>query len=164
MERKKLVGAITSEDVLGKDVFDSDGVLLGVSDKFYLHPTSLKVLGLSIDKGFLRSGLIISTDHVREVSTHAVFLNSQLYTRVRGMHVFDSNGARVGKVKHIELLNDTNALAAVFVKTGFFHNGKLRIPRQHIKSTQKNVLLNITKAQVQEKEREAKKAAHSKKK
>ncbi len=164
MERKKLVGAITSEDVLGKDVFDSEGVLLGVSDKFYLHPKSLKVLGLSIDKGFLRSGLIISTDHVREVSTHAVFLNAQLATRVRGMQVFDSDGARVGKVKGIELVDDTNQIDAVFIKTGLFHNGKLRIPRRHIKSTEKNVLLNITKAEVQEQEREAKNAAHPKKK
>jgi len=148
MERKKLIGAITSEDVLGKDVLDSEGKLLGVSDKFYLDPKTLRVLGLSIDKGFLRSGLIISTDHVREVAKHAVFLNAQPVTRVRGMEVFDSDGARVGVVRYIELADDLNVIDAVLVKTGIFHNGKLRIPKRHIKKIETNVLLSITKAQL----------------
>jgi len=148
VELRKLQGAITSEDVLGKDVIDSGGVLLGVSDKLYLDPKTLNVLGISVDKGFLRKGFVISTEYIEEVASHAVFLNMQPATRMKGMIVFGRNGARIGKVTHVDLVQDTNKVSSIIVKTGFFSS--VHVPARHIKSYDKNVFLSISKSELRD--------------
>jgi len=143
----KLHSAITSEDVLGKDVIDSDGVFIGVSDKFYIDPKTMIILGISVDKGFLRKGFIISTQYIREVSTHAVFLNMRPSTLHKGKIVFGKNGARIGKIKHVELAQDTNAIDAIIVKDGLFGK-RIRITNNYIASKETNVFLNISKLEL----------------
>ncbi|HLC60341.1 MAG TPA: PRC-barrel domain-containing protein [Candidatus Nanoarchaeia archaeon] len=148
MELKKLQGAITSEDVLGKDVIDSNGVYIGVSDKFYLDPRTMQVLGISVDKGFLRKGFVISTNYITEVAKHAVFLNIGPSTLLKGRLVFGLNGAKIGTVASVELAQDTNAVAAIVVKTGFLGMRRVRVPKEYIKSKDKNIFLNITKSEL----------------
>lgn len=148
MDLKKLRGAITSEDVLGKDVIDMNGVYIGVSDKFYLDPKTMQVLGISVDKGFLRKGFVISTNYISEVTKHAVFLNMGPSTLLKGKLVFGINGARIGKVASVELSHDTNEVAALVVKTGFFGITRVRISKEYIKSKDKNIFLNITKSEL----------------
>jgi len=148
VELKKLQGAITSEDVLGKDVIDSNGVYIGVSDKFYLDPRTMQVLGISVDKGFLRKGFVISTNYITEVAKHAVFLNIGPSTLLKGRLVFGLNGAKIGTVASVELAQDTNAVAAIVVKTGFLGMRRVRVPKEYIKSKDKNIFLNITKSEL----------------
>jgi len=136
-----LEGAITSEDVLGKDVIDSNGLFLGVSDKLYIEPKTMRVLGLSVDKGFLRKGMIIATTYVREVAKHAIFLNIQPLFLLKGKQVFGCHGGKVGKVTAVEAVGDTNGIAAIMV-------GKSRIPMRDIDMIGKNIILSITAEEV----------------
>jgi len=148
VDLKKLRGAITSEEVLGKDVIDTNGVYLGVSDKFYLDPKTMRVLGISVDKGFLRKGFVISTNYITEVAKHAVFLNIGPSTLLKGKLVFGINGTKIGSVASVELAQDTNTVAAIIIKTGFLGMKRLRIPKEYIKSKDKNIFLNITKSEL----------------
>ena len=150
MVLKKLQGAITSDDVLGKDVIDSKGVFLGVSDKLYIDPKSMAVLGISVDSGFLKKGFIISTQYVHEVVNHAIFLNIQPASSFKGKVVLDCNGTKVGIIKNIELIDDTNDIASFFVKPGFFRR-KIRIPVKFMKNLDKSLFLSITKDELYDK-------------
>lgn len=146
----KLQGAITSEDVLGKDVIDSEGVFIGVSDKFYIDPKNMIILGVSVDKGFLRKGFIISTHYIREVSEHAVFLNMQPSTLHKGKDVIGDDGVHIGKIMGVNLAQDTNSILSIVVRPGLFRK-RFVIPNKYIASTRVNVFLNITNPELQEK-------------
>jgi len=137
-----LEGSITSEDVLGKNVIDSNGRFLGVSDKLYIEPKTLRVLGVSVDKGFLRKGMIIATHYIREVAKHAIFLNIQPLFLLKGKQVFGCHGGKVGKVTAVEAVRDTNDVAAIMV-------GRSRIPMRDIGVIGKNIMLTIPAKDVQ---------------
>jgi len=139
---KAIEESITSEDVLGKDVIDSNGLFLGVSDKLYIEPKTLRVLGISVDKGFLRKGMIIATTYIREVAKHAIFLNIQPLFLLKGKEVFDCHGGKVGKVTAVEAVRDTNRVAAIIV-------GQSRIPLRDIGMIGKNIMLTIPVKHVQ---------------
>jgi sporulation protein YlmC with PRC-barrel domain len=134
--------AITSEDVLGKDVIDSNGLFLGVSDKIYIEPKTLRVIGVSVDKGFLRKGMIIATPYIREVAKHAIFLNIQPLFLLKGKEVFDCHGGKVGNVTAVEAVRDTNSVVAIMV-------GRSRIPVRDIDMIGKNIMLAIPVKDVQ---------------
>ena len=49
---KLLDKAITSDDLLGKDVIDLGGKFIGISEKVLIDPDSLDFIGIGVDKGF----------------------------------------------------------------------------------------------------------------
>ena len=58
---KDLNEAVTSDDVLGKEVIDADGRFIGITEKVFIHPKELEFMGISVDKGFLKKGLSIAS-------------------------------------------------------------------------------------------------------
>lgn len=142
-----LEDAITSEDLLGKDVLDKDGVLVGVSNKLYIDPESIEVLGISIDKGFLRSGLLVGAEHIEQVTPHAVFLKIRPAFRLKGMHVFDLDGARVGAVTAVTLTDDYADISSLQVKPSRFSK-PVEIPGSAIGSVEDNVLLRVRREEI----------------
>ncbi len=143
-EKNSLAGAITSEDVLGKDVIDARGAFIGVSDKLYLHPKTMKILGISVDKGFLRTGLIISANYVTEVTQYAILLNIEPSFRIKGMTVFGSAGGRIGTVLSVSLVNNSNTVQELIVKTTNSNIGTVAIPAKYLAQIEDNAFLNIT--------------------
>ena len=135
---------ITSEDVLGKDVLDSRGAFLGVSDKLYIHPKTLKVVGISIDKGFMRKGFLIGSGHIREVTNYAVFLTIEPSFRLKGMTVFGVKGGKIGTVKAVELVPNTNTIQELVVKSSVKGLGTIKIASEYLARMEQNVFLNIT--------------------
>lgn len=135
--------AITSEDILGKDVLDADGVSIGVVDRLYLNPDGIEILGISVDKGFLRDGLVIGTRHIEEITLHAVFLNIRPAFRLHGAHVFDCDGELVGSIKEVALNQEQNQIQELVVKPrfkkSFAINGSL------IERVEENVFLSCYK-------------------
>lgn len=134
--------AITSEDILGKDVLDRDGVLVGVVDRLYLNPETVEILGFSVDKGFLRDGLIIGTDHIQEITAHAVFLSIRPSFRLRGASVFGVDGGLVGTVSEVVLASDSNEIAELVVRVR--RKQSVRIPKEIIDTIDENVLLSVS--------------------
>jgi len=135
---------ITSEDVLGKDVLDSRGAFLGVSDKLYIHPKTLKVVGISIDKGFMRKGFLIGSGHIREVTNYAVFLTIEPSFRLKGMTVFGVKGGKIGTVEAVELVPNTNTIQELVVKSSVKGLGTIKIASEYLARMEQNVFLNIT--------------------
>lgn len=145
MHLKKVFGeelhnAITSDDVLGKDVIDSEGEFIGVVEMLHLDPDAVEVVGITIDKGFLRKGLVIGKDYIERVAPHAVFLNIRPAFKLKGMRVFDSLGEEIGVVSRIILHEAKNQVEKIFVKSSAFKK-ELVIASELIKNIGYNVLL-----------------------
>ncbi len=135
--------AITSDDILGKEVIDAEGRFIGVAEKVFIHPNTLDFIGISIDKGFLKKGLSIGKNYIERVATHAVFLNIRVAFELKGMQVFDKNGKLLGSVAAVDLEGNLNKIKQLHV-TGLFDK-TLAIPQDFIENIGYNVLLNVTK-------------------
>jgi sporulation protein YlmC with PRC-barrel domain len=143
-----IMDAITSEDVLGKDVIDAKGAFLGVTDKLYLNPKSMRITGISIDKGFLKKGFIIGSGYIREISEHAVFLNIEPAFQIKGMNVFDKDGAKVGRIDSITLEGDLNSVEEIVVKTSSVGGKKIVIPAASISRIENSAFLNVRREEL----------------
>ena len=146
--KKLLDEAITSDDLLGKDVLDCDGVLIGVTNKLYIDRDSIEVLGVSVDKGFLRTGLVVGADHVEHVTKHAVFLKIRPAFQIKGMHVFDVDGALVGVVKAVSLTEDYSEIASIQVKPSRWFAKTVEVSGYAIADVGENVFLSLHKNEV----------------
>lgn len=141
---EELRNTITSDDVLGKNVIDSEGEFIGVVEMLHLNPDMVEVVGITIDKGFLRKGLVIGKEYIERVAPHAVFLKIRPAFKLKGMIVFDEKGDEIGIVSKVVLHEHKNQIDALIVKSNAF---KKEIPIQAdlIKTIGDNVLLNIEK-------------------
>ncbi|MDD9953526.1 MAG: PRC-barrel domain-containing protein [Candidatus Woesearchaeota archaeon] len=148
ISHNELKGSITVEDVLGKDVIDTEGDNIGVTSNVYLNPKDFDVLGVAVDTGFLDKGMIIGSAYVREVTKHAVFLNTKPVYKLLGMMVYDKEGGKIGRVKKVVLKERKNEIALLHVKMPFFR--KATIPISKVEKIQDSVMLNITKAEMKE--------------
>jgi sporulation protein YlmC with PRC-barrel domain len=148
---KNLNEAITSDDVLGKDVIDSAGHIVGVAEKLFLDPNNFDVVGIGVDKGFLRTGLVIGKDYLDKVTPFAVFLKTRIAYEMRGMNVFDKYGVLLGKVKDVALKEEKNVLKYISVSlTGGISTTSCDVPAGYISSIGYHIFLKISKAELLE--------------
>lgn len=140
-----LQDALTFEDILGKDVYDEANEFVGVSSNLYIDKKSMTVLGLAVDKGFVARGLVVGSAYIRRITKHAIFLRMRPAFRMRGMTVFDKRGARVGKVKEVEL-KDGNTVDSIIVRSRLLR--KIRVSGSAIASVEENVFLNVGKEEL----------------
>lgn len=140
MVKIELDNSITSDDVLGKEVIDVEGEFIGVAEKLHIDPTLVEIVGISIDKGFLKKGLIVGKDYIDRVTPHAIFLKISPSYKLKGMIVFDSEGKKIGNVIQIELNNSTNRVKNLLVRTGV--SKKVFIDAGYIDRVGENIILN----------------------
>jgi sporulation protein YlmC with PRC-barrel domain len=135
---------ITSEDILGKDVIDIDGAIIGVVEKVLISPAALELVGISVDKGFLRKGLTIGKKYISKITPHAVVLNIRVSHEIKGKKVYDNEGMMIGVVTSIDLEGETNVLAGINVRRRLIMGGKeLSIPVKHIRTIGEGVMLRV---------------------
>lgn len=130
---------ITSDDILGKDVIDTNGTFLGVVDKLFLTPDTVSVQGISIDKGFLEKGLVVSRKYIERVSKYAVFLNITPLFLLLQKKVYTGTGHYIGIV--VDVTQDegkSNALESLVVKT---KTSKREIHSSEIEQVGKSIVL-----------------------
>lgn len=145
---KDISKAITSEDLLGKEVIDAEGGVIGVAEKIFIDPISLDFVGISIDKGLIRNGLSIGKNYISKITEHAIFLKIKVAYDIKGMTVFDKDGKKVGIVRSIDLQGNKNKIKSIYVKTNFslsIFKKEVNIPSSHIKNIGDNVILNVTR-------------------
>ncbi len=152
MQQKSISGkaiskAITSEDILGKDVIDAEGAFIGVAEKVFIDPKFLDFIGISVDKGLIRSGLTIGKSYIDKIADHAIFLKIRVVYDIKGKLVFDKDGKKVGTVSSIDLCGEKNKIKNIYVKPYsilFSFKDKIVIPADYIENIGDNVILNVT--------------------
>ena len=147
---RRIEGSITSDDILGKNVIDSQGGLAGVAEKLFIDPHTLNVIGIEVDKGVLHKGLTIGKGYIKKITPHAIFLNTTIVYEMKGMQVFDVNGAHVGKVKSIDMYGMKNAIKGIEV--GHRMGRNLLVPKEVIMTVGENIMLNVPKSDLVKKE------------
>lgn len=152
MQQKSISGkaiskAITTEDILGKDVIDAEGAFIGVAEKVFIDPKILDFIGISVDKGLIRSGLTIGKSYIDKIADHAIFLKIRVVYDIKGKLVFDKDGKKVGTVSSIDLRGGKNKIKNIYLKPNFrlfFFREKIVIPEEYIANIGENVILNVT--------------------
>ena len=152
MKQKSISGkaigkAITSEDILGKEVIDAEGAFIGVAEKVFIDPKFLDFIGISVDKGLIRSGLTIGKSYIDKIADHAIFLKIRVVYDIKGKLVFDKDGKKVGTVSSIDLCGGKNKIKNIYVKPNFFlfsFKNKIVISEEYIANIGDNVILNVT--------------------
>lgn len=152
MQQKSISGkaiskAITSEDILGKDVIDAEGAFIGVAEKVLIDPKFMDFIGISVDKGLIRSGLTIGKSYIDKIADHAIFLKIRVVYDIKGKLVFDKDGKKVGTVSSIDLCGGKNKIKNIYVKPHsilFSFKDKIVIPEEYIENIGDNVLLKVS--------------------
>ena len=152
MQQKSISGraiskVITSEDILGKDVIDAEGAFIGIAEKIFIDQKSMNFIGISIDKGLIRSGLTIGKNYISKIADHAIFLKIRVVYDIKGKLVFDKNGKKVGTVSSIDIFGEKNKIKNIYVKPYsilFSLKETIVIPSDDIENIGDNVILNVT--------------------
>ena len=104
----------------------------------------MKVVGISVDKGFMRKGFLIGSGHIREVTNYAVFLTIEPSFRLKGMTVFGVKGGKIGTVQEVKLVPNKNTIQELVVKSSVKGLGTIKIASEYLARMEQNVFLNIT--------------------
>lgn len=139
---RKIEKTITSDDILGKNVIDTEGKVAGRVEKVLIDPKSLDFIGIEIDKGFLKKGLIIGKSYIAQITNSVVFLNIRAVHEIKGMQVFDKNGKKVGSVKEVELWGNKNKIKNIHVRIGMMKK-EIIVSSDLIEAIGKNVVLKV---------------------
>ncbi len=93
---------ITSDDILGKEAVDSEGEILGIVTKVHISKEAKKLLGMTVDQGFMKPELFIGLHYIKNFGVDAVFLNKVPTDKFRGLDVLTSKGVILGRVKSVK--------------------------------------------------------------
>ncbi len=140
-EKTALANAMTSDDILGKHVIDPEGEFIGIVDCIHIDSQSIDIMGLSVDKGFLKKGLVIGRDYIDSITPYAVFLSIVPSHNIKGMTVFDADGHTVGKVTAVHLQSGENAVEELKVSRGI-RGDEVQISPEQIAFIGHNVFLS----------------------
>ncbi len=138
---------ISSDDLLGKEVFDIAGASAGIIDIVHIDPQKLEFVGISIDEGFLKRGIIVGKEYIERIGSRAVFLNIRPVFATRGMHVFDVEGREIGKVRNVTLVQNKNIIESLQISQGLFKH--ITIPGSYIKRIGENIFLSVSREALQ---------------
>ena len=108
---------ITSDDILGKDVIDSEGDIIGVSSKMHIDNRNKQIIGLTIDQGFMKPDLYVGLEYVKTFGVDSVLLNTSPKSKIRGLNVLDNDGKKIGFVSDIISIGKTNKFKGIMVKS-----------------------------------------------
>lgn len=130
---------ITTDDILGKDVVDTQGDILGVVQKLHIDKLSKSILGITVDQGFLKPDLFIGLQYIKQFGIDTIFLNTYPINKIKGLLVLDSNGKVLGHVSDFEL-SKNNQLSSINLKSGQYHED-ITIFTKNIKEIGHNIVL-----------------------
>lgn len=97
---------ITTDDILGKDVIDPDGDILGVVLTVHVDETACDVTGLTIDQGFGEPHLYVGVNHVDRFGVDAIFLENRPMANLGGEDVYTESGEYLGEVTSVNVVED----------------------------------------------------------
>jgi len=127
---------ITSDDILGKDVVDSEGEIIGVVQKIHIEKKSQQITGLTVDEGFMKPDLFIGLEYVKNFGIDSVFLNMIPKEKYVGLRVFDNKGVDLGAVSKVEAKG--SKILGIEVRSKF---KVFKVPVSKIKKILGNVIL-----------------------
>lgn len=136
----KAQNIITSDDILGKDVIDSDGDIIGVCSKIHVDQRNKQIVGITIDQGFMKPDLYVGLEYVKTLGVDSLLLTTSPKAKIKGLKVLDNYGKKIGFVDEVLSIGRTNRFKGVKVKKNAF-SPPITIKSKHIKEVGYSVIL-----------------------
>ena len=132
---------ITTDDILGKEVIDHNGKRIGVITKLHLKRSDKKLIGITIDPGFVSSDVFVGIDFVENFGKNVIMLNKTPQVAYIGLKIFREDGVYVGKIIGIDLKNnELNKIEFKYSKK-LFKNKTEVIDKSFVKEIGYNIIL-----------------------
>ena len=129
---------ITSDEILGKEVVNSEGEIKGVVQKIHIDKRTKEIMGITVDEGFMKPDLFIGVENIKLFGLDAVFMNTASDMKFKGLKIIDNQGHIVGTVVDIIRSSKTGKIEEVTAKN---KTSTYTIQAKEIKSINENVLL-----------------------
>lgn len=131
---------ITCDDILGKEVIDPEGEVLGIAIKLHIDKIKMEIVGITIDQGFMKPELYVGLEYIKKIGNSALFLKEVPLHKIKGMDVITEDGNYIGVVKDVVVENKKIKLIKVLEKKGIVP--KLReLNNSDIKEIKASVIL-----------------------
>ena len=137
---------ITSDDILGKDVVDIDGEILGVVQQLHIDKDTKQIVGILVDQGFMKPDLFIGHKFLKNLGVDSIFLNESPRPKLKGLKVFDSVGKELGFVS--DVIEEGSVIRGILMKKHSLGKTYL-IRHKYIKTIGFNILLRTTEKQTE---------------
>jgi sporulation protein YlmC with PRC-barrel domain len=134
-----MVEIITSDDILGKEALDSEGDIIGVVMKLHIDKKEKKILGITIDQGFMKPDLYAGIEYIKNFGVDTIFLNKIPPDKFKGAEVITHKGISVGIVT--DVLTKSYNLKRLVVSKSSFSKDKFEIPLKHIEELGVKIIL-----------------------
>lgn len=132
---------ITSDDILGKEAVDTEGEILGVVMKLHIDKHSKKMIGITVDQGFMKPDLFIGMSYIKNFGIDSVFLNRVPVDKFKGLDVLTAKGKLIGIVKDVGSKRHKVTEIIVKKKGISLSKEKLVIPASAIEEIGESVVL-----------------------
>jgi len=138
---KSFDSGIKVHELKGKKVMALNGKEVGKITEIRLDPKSLSLDGIEMDRGFFGLDTFIGRNYIESMSDEGAVLNMTPATDYKGLHVMDSTGKEIGKVKEVRTEGHTNNITAIVVGTGLLNNDVV-FTKSNVKSVGESIMLN----------------------
>ena len=123
---------ILTDDILGKDVIDNTGKLLGIVIKIHIDRLKKNFIGITINKNSFGSDLFIGVRNISSFGKNIVFVKDLIFQSLISLKVLCENGKKIGFVYNIDM--DKKNLSSIIIKKKFFSLKKIEIKKKNIKT------------------------------
>jgi len=130
---------ITSDDILGKEAVDPEGEILGIVTKVHIHKETKRLLGMTVDQGFMKPDLFVGINNVKNFGVDSVFLGKVPTEKFKGLEVITSAGRVVGTVKDVK--SKRNKVEEIHMAGKGIRGGVIIIPASEIRELGESVVL-----------------------
>lgn len=128
----------TSDEILGKEVVNLEGEIIGIVQKLHIDRNTKKIIGITADEGFMKPNLFLGIENIKLFGIDAVFLNTTPKIKFRGLKVFNKTGELIGTVQEVIMTPRSSKIKELIIKNNFKTE---KIPAKSIKSIGVNVIL-----------------------
>lgn len=118
----------TSDEILGKDVVDPNGAILGAMTKIHIDLDSKELIGITIDQGLFRPDLFVGIDFIDRFAVGVVFLNKVPTDTYKGLKVLTFEGKTIGVVNSVVVASGVLSELVVVPKSTQISKHNISIP------------------------------------
>ncbi len=133
---------ISGDDILGKEVIDNFGRKIGIVMKIHINKIERKIVGISIDRGFISSDIFIGSDFIKTFGEDVIILSKTPAFSYEGSKLFREDGKYFGKIEEVHLNRQSKLEKLTFnVELSMLKNRTVEVTRKDIKTIGLNIIL-----------------------
>ena len=131
---------VTADSFTGKTVIDREGIEYGKVKHIHINQDTLTVSGVTIHQGFTKD-YFLSDNYIDKFSEETLLLSRPPIRT--GTQVIDIDRRKIGKVKKLHRVPNTNELESIEISDGLLHSKILS--KSEIWGVGEKVILRMTK-------------------